>query len=236
MGRTGLMARLRRPYEPLIEEAPIEYRVGRRVGYTVCKWWFRATWEGLEHIPVTGPAIIAPNHVSFIDPFLCATVVPRRMYFFVLKQFTELPVFGSWLTKAGGFPVDPDEGGAGSARVILSKLKQGFALGMFPEGTRSYDGNLLEPRAGIGLLVAAADTPVIPVHISGAYQAWSRHHRIPRPRACHVRFGPPVDLSELREKMRTDRPTRRATQEAMAQAVMDAIGALAPARGDGRSG
>jgi 1-acyl-sn-glycerol-3-phosphate acyltransferase len=215
-------------YRPLIDPAPRTYRVGRRIAFAVSRWYFRATWEGLEHIPASGPVIVAPNHISFIDPFLVVCVVPRRMYFFALKPFFEIPVLGGLMSRAGGFPVDPDEGGAGSARVVLSKLKEGSALGMFPEGTRSYDGHPLEPKPGIGLLVAATEAPVIPVHISGAFRAWSRHHRFPRPRRVHVRFGPPVELAPLRERMRTDRKARRATQEAMADAVMDAIRALNP--------
>jgi 1-acyl-sn-glycerol-3-phosphate acyltransferase len=220
------MGLLGRPYEPLMEPAPRTYRVGRRLAYTVSKWWFRATWEGIEHIPASGPVIVAPNHASFMDPFLVVCVVPRRMYFFALKQFFDIPVLGPLMAHAGGFPVDPEEGGAGSAREILGRLKAGAALGMFPEGTRSYDGRLLEPKPGIGLLVAGANAPVIPVHIDGAFHAWSRHHRIPRPRRVHIRFGPPVGLDELRMQMKTDRKARRATQEAMADAVMDAIAAL----------
>lgn len=219
---------LGRPYVPLIDPAPRTYRVGRRIAFAVSKWWFRATWEGLEHIPETGPVIVAPNHTSFIDPFLVVCVVPRRMYFFALKPFFEIPVFGPLMTRAGGFPVDPDEGGAGSAREILGRLKAGSALGMFPEGTRSYDGGMMEPKPGIGLLVAGTNAAVIPVHISGAFRAWSRHHRLPRPRKVHVRIGPPVVLDELRAQMKSDRKARRATQEAMATAVMDAIAALAP--------
>ncbi len=217
-------------YRPLIEPAPRVYRVGRRIAFTVSRWYFRTTWEGIEHIPERGPVIVAPNHVSFADPFLVVCVVPRRMYFFALKPFLDMPVFGELLSRAGRLPRGSGRGRCGQrARDPLEAQGRRRAR-MFPEGTRSYDGHPLEPKPGIGLLVAATDAPVIPVHISGAFHAWSRHHRIPRPRRVHVRFGPPVPLGELRELMRTDRKARRQTQEAMAAKVMTAIAELGASR------
>jgi 1-acyl-sn-glycerol-3-phosphate acyltransferase len=215
-----------RRYEPLIDEAPRVYRGGRRIAFAISKWFFRCEWSGIENIPLTGPLIVAPNHNSFFDPFFCAAVVPRRMYFLALKPFFTVPVIGPLMTKAGGYPVDPDEGGAGSAREVLSLLKQGAALGMFPEGTRSYDGKLLEPKAGVGLLVAGSAAAVVPVKITGAFEAWSRHHRVPRPYKINVVFGPPVALDELRSRLKTERSSRRATQQEIADAVMASIAAL----------
>jgi 1-acyl-sn-glycerol-3-phosphate acyltransferase len=218
--------RLGRPYQELIDDAPTVYRVGRRVAYTISKWFFRCEWRGIENIPLSGALIVAPNHNSFFDPFFCAAVVPRRMYFLALKPFFDVKFMGPLMTKAGGFPVDPDEGGTGSAREVLSLLKQGAALGMFPEGTRSYDGKLLEPKAGVGLLVAGSAAAVVPVKITGAFEAWSRHHRIPRPYKVTVVFGPPVALDELRGRLKTERSTRRATQQQIAETVMASISAL----------
>jgi 1-acyl-sn-glycerol-3-phosphate acyltransferase len=215
-----------RKYSPLIDDAPPVYRTGRRIAFAISRWFFRCQWHGIENIPLTGPLIVAPNHTCFFDPFLCAAVVPRRMYFLALKPFFEVPVIGKWMTKAGGYPVDPDEGGAGSAREVLTLLKGGAALGMFPEGTRSYDGHLLEAKAGVGLLVAGSAAAVVPVKITGAFEAWSRHHRIPRPYQVTVTFGPPVELDALRAKLKTDRSTRRATQQQIADSVMSAIAAL----------
>ena len=99
---------------------------------------------------------------------------------------------------------------------------------MFPEGTRSWDGEMLPAMAGVGLLVAATDVPVIPVYVDGAYEAWPRHRRFPVPRQITIRFGEPVQLDEIRRQMTADRKNRRAHQQAIADAVMDAIAELAP--------
>jgi 1-acyl-sn-glycerol-3-phosphate acyltransferase len=143
-------------------------------------------------------------------------------------MFFKMDVLGSWLRSAGGMPVNPEGDSAHSMKEMLRAVKSGRILGIFPEGTRSWDGKQLPPMAGIGLLVAASDAPVIPIHVDGAYEAWPRHHRLPRFKRITIRFGKPMMLDDLRAKMTTDRKHRREHQRAIAEAVMDAIAELAP--------
>ena len=207
---------------------PTTYRIGASISRVVGRVVFRVRYEGLDNVPVDGGGILAPNHVSFLDPLLIASRVDRPMVFIAHELFFAKQPLGTWLRRAGGFPVASGGESTGGIREVLRELKAGRLLGMFPEGTRSWDGRLLPAMAGVGLLVAATDVPVIPVHVDGAYDAWPRHRRIPRPHRVTVRFGAPVQLDEIRQRMTLDRKNRRAHQQAIADAVMDAIAALAP--------
>jgi 1-acyl-sn-glycerol-3-phosphate acyltransferase len=211
------------------EVFPTTYTVGAVIARFFGRTLFRVRYEGLENVPSTGGGILAPNHSSFVDPFLVASVVRRPMVFIAHQSFFAHEPLGTWMRQAGGLPVDTGGESAGSMREVLRALKAGRLLGMFPEGTRSWDGRLLPPLPGVGLLVAATAVPVIPIHIDGAYRAWPRHQRFPRPRRVTVRFGRPVALDDLRAKIATDRSNRREHQLAVAKAVMDAIAALDPA-------
>lgn len=210
------------------EEFPHTYTVGAAVARFGAKAFFRVRYVGLENVPADGPAILTPNHVSFIDPFLVAGVIPRPMVFIAHEMFFNKEPLGRWMRNAGGLPVNPDGESAGSMREVLRALKSGRLLGMFPEGTRSWDGQVLPPMPGVGLLVSATDAPVIPINVDGAHAAWPRHRRLPVPRQITVRFGTPVDLSDLRARMSTDRKHRRELQQEIATRVVEAIAALAP--------
>lgn len=228
----GPTQRLRRRVSPNGEVFPTTYRIGAALSRYVGRMFFRVRYEGIENVPTTGGGILAPNHVSFLDPMLIACRVERPMVFIAHEFVFAKRFLGTWLRQAGGFPVASGGDSTGAIREVLRELKAGRLLGMFPEGTRSWDGDLLPAMAGVGLLVAATDVPVIPVHVGGAYEAWPRHLRFPRPRRITIRFGEPVRLDEIRRQMTTDRKNRRAHQQAIADAVMDAIAALAPkARG-----
>ncbi len=224
----GPTRRLTRRVSPNGEVFPTTYRIGAALSRHIGRVFFRVRYEGIENVPTTGGAILAPNHVSFLDPMLIACRVERPMVFIAHELFFAKRFLGTWLRQAGGFPVASGGESTGAIREVLRELKAGRLLGMFPEGMRSWDGNLLPAMAGVGLLVAATDVPVIPVHVDGAYDAWPRHRRFPLPRQITIRFGEPVRLDEIRRQMTADRKNRRAHQQAIADAVMDAIAALAP--------
>ncbi len=224
--------RLTKRVAPNGEVFPTTYRIGAAVSRAVGRVAFRVRYEGIENVPTDGGGILAPNHVSFLDPLLIACRVDRPMVFIAHEQFFAKRPLGTWLRKAGGFPVASGGESTGGIREVLRELKAGRLLGMFPEGTRSWDGRLLPAMAGVGLLVAATDVPVIPVYVEGAYRAWPRHRRLPRPQRVTIRFGTPVRLDEIRSQMSNDRKNRRAHQQAIADAVMAAIAALAPDQPD----
>jgi long-chain acyl-CoA synthetase len=158
---------------------------------------FRLSIRGLDNLPSHGPLIFCPNHVSYLDPLAIAAALPYHL----LRQTW----WAGWaaLLFAGPFsrafshlaqvvPVDPDRGVISGLARAGAVLDSGRSLVWFPEGMRSHDGRLHGFMPGIGVLVASRAVPVVPVAVSGTFEAWPRHRRFPRLHPVTVSFGAPM--------------------------------------------
>jgi 1-acyl-sn-glycerol-3-phosphate acyltransferase len=154
--------------------------------------------HGLHHIPKRGGALLISNHQSYLDPVLLGVQIRRQISFIAKSELFEKPSL-AWLIKMlNTFPVRRGESDVSAMREALRRIHEGEILTMFPEGTRSFDGNLLPMQPGIALLVKRAQVPVIPAVIDGSNGAWPRGKKIPQPHPIRVMYGPPVDVSNLK--------------------------------------
>ena len=196
----------------------------------VCKLAFRLRVEGLDQVPTEGPLVIAPNHVSDLDPVVLGAALDRahteHLVWGADRERLFEPVWGRALARlARLFPVDDRAPGA-SLAVAAQVLQQGRMLVWFPEEWRSPDGRLQRFLPGVGRLLLDSGARVVPCYIDGTFEAMPRSARLPRPHRVAVRFGAPVRLSEL--------GGRDADPETIAARVRDKVAALAAA--DGGSG
>src|SRR5207302_10057621 len=161
---------------------------------------FKTLWplriKGRENVPSRGAAIVVCNHLSMIDPFVLGYAANRPTCFMAKQELFGVPFVGYWIRKLGAFPVDRSRRDPASLRTALTLLKSGEVLGMFPEGTRSTRGEMLELRAGAARLAARTRTPIIPACVSNTNHALPPHKFI-RPARIGLRFGPPFELTEL---------------------------------------
>jgi 1-acyl-sn-glycerol-3-phosphate acyltransferase len=126
-------------------------------------------------------------------------------------------------------PMDREGGGLKGMLKIIDVLKQGHAITLFPEGTRSPDGKLQTAKAGIGLIVIKSGAPVVPVRIFGAFEAWNRHMTLPRPRHMTVKYGHPLLFADLHAEAKTCSKDRlKEIYQEVAVKIMSAIGSLEP--------
>jgi 1-acyl-sn-glycerol-3-phosphate acyltransferase len=176
-------------------EATCLYR-SLRVISALPRWYFHLSVEGAGRVPATGPCVIAANHTSYIDPIVLWMASPRHVRFIIDRGQYRRPLVHWVAERSGAIPVENDPRDLGSLRRALLALKQGSALGIFPEGGRSDDGGLKTGKPGAALLALRAGVPLLPAGIVGAFAAYSRHHRFPRPGPILVRFGEPVMLPE----------------------------------------
>jgi 1-acyl-sn-glycerol-3-phosphate acyltransferase len=186
--------------------------------------FFRPKVTGLEHIPREGGAILAANHVSFLDALLLPLVVPHRRVLFLTKvKYIDNPML-HWLLIGGGvIPVASDDPQAVSGVVAagVTALREGHLVGIFPEGTRSPDGLLHSGKSGIARIAIAAGVPVIPAGITGTDLALPRGARFPKPHVVHITFGPPIML-----RAPGGMPAGAAASRAATDRVMTAIAVL----------
>src|SRR3954453_9066425 len=194
-------ARTPAPEEPT---APVGrgyfYWVTKVVLTPVLSLAFRPRIEGVRNVPRRGPAILACNHVSYLDWLFLPLVVRWRHISFLakLEYFTRPGLRGRlqrfFFTNTGQVPMDPSGADASTAalRTASRLLREGRLVGIFPEGSRSRDGRLNRGRTGLGRIAAETGAPVIPCATGGAYELCPPGKTVPRPHKVAVRFGPPM--------------------------------------------
>jgi 1-acyl-sn-glycerol-3-phosphate acyltransferase len=187
------------------------YRVVRLVLSPILRLIFRPWVQGVDHVPLEGPVILASNHLSFSDSIFLPLVVPRKITFLAKSDyFTGRGVKGRskalFFKGVGQVPVDRSGGRASEAalRTGLKVLADGEVLGIYPEGTRSPDGRLYRGRTGIARLALESGVPVIPVAMIDTEKIQPPGRVLPRVMRVGIRFGPPLDFSHLSDQS-TDR-------------------------------
>ncbi len=170
------------------------YRSLKALGTPILKAYFRVSGEGAGNVPSSGPFILAANHVSYLDPLVLGATCPRPLHFVMLREFWEKPFLGWICRRAGSFPVDPHGPAAGALRRAVRLLREGKALGIFPEGGRSVDGRLQPAKGGAALLALKTGVPLLPAAIIGAERAMPKGVSVPRPFKVRVRYGPPLSV------------------------------------------
>lgn len=179
---------------------------------------FRGEIHGLEHMPKKGGFLIASNHASHLDPPVVGCQLPRQVCFFARKTLWK-PGFASWwLDTVGTIPVDRDGGSDVNAiKRVLGALKQDKVIILFPEGTRSPDGQLQTPKPGVGMIACRTAVPVIPARVFGSFEAFGRSGRLVPGTPIHVVYGKPMYPAEYDNPADGKERYQRASERIMAR-------------------
>lgn len=153
------------------------------------KFFFRLQVYGQENIPRTGGFILAANHTSYMDPPILGATSARKVAFMAKQELFRNAFYASLLKGLNTFAVDQEFARRQSLRLAIKILKSGMGLVVFPEGRRTFDGELDRPRRGVGLLAEQADVPIVPAFIQGAHQALPRKSKSIRLAQIKVYFG-----------------------------------------------
>jgi 1-acyl-sn-glycerol-3-phosphate acyltransferase len=165
--------------------------------YGLCRlahqMFFRGDVAGLENLPLTGGFIVAANHASHLDPPIVGQFLTRQVTFFARKTLWKPGIASWWLDAVGTIPVDRDGGASLDAiKRVLQALARGKVVIVFPEGTRSPNGELQAPKAGVGLLACKAHVPVVPARVFGSFEAFGRDGKLHLGSPVSVTYGPPL--------------------------------------------
>jgi 1-acyl-sn-glycerol-3-phosphate acyltransferase len=175
----------------------IKYLIGT-LALVIFGW--RAT--GQRNMPRSGGVLLVSNHLSYLDVFFLGIPLGRPLNF-VARSTLFVPVLAFLMRSVGSFPIQREGIGASGVKETLRRLRAGGIVTLFPEGTRSADGELGPLKSGIAVLVTRAAVPVVPVGLAGTYEIWPRSRRIPVPHSIRIHYGPPI-LPEDMSGMETE--------------------------------
>lgn len=202
---------------------PVWYWVFKYVLLGPIAWWYlRLRWVGREHLPRSGPFILAANHLTMLDPVGVSMGVPRRVTFVAKTKYyagTSLKrrVLAWFLRAIGQVPIDPASATTANPALDTARriLDEGGVMAMFPEGTRSPDGRLYRGRTGVMRLALPLGVPVIPVAVTG-----TREVRLPGQQGAArgrvtITYGEPFDVSPWQDRRDDPAAWREATDALM---------------------
>jgi 1-acyl-sn-glycerol-3-phosphate acyltransferase len=197
------------------------YWLGYHLSRLVGRLFFRFRVIHRERMIQSGPVILAMNHESYLDPLLAGTACDRAIYFLARRTLLDAPVLGWLLPKLNVIPVNQEGVDRSAIKALIRTLNAGNGVLVFPEGSRTLDGNLQPAEAGLGLVITKTLAPVVPMRIFGAHKALPRGggglHFVP----ITIVLGEPIRFNggELG-------PPGKKVYQQISERVMDAIAAL----------
>jgi 1-acyl-sn-glycerol-3-phosphate acyltransferase len=203
------------------------YHPGCAIIGFVSRLLWRASIEGVEHLPRSGAFILVANHCSNLDPLMMGWAsghqIGRVVHFMAKIEMRRWPIIGWLATQSGVYFVRRGEGDRAAQRFSLEALAANRPIAVFPEGTRSRNGHLREGKPGAALIAMRSGAPLVPAAVSGTHRIFPGRSRWPRPTRVRIRIGDPFSLPH--------RPTGRldrADLDEGTERVMSAIEALLP--------
>jgi len=168
---------------------------------TLANWYFSSfydyTQSGTANVPRNGPVIFAANHVSFYDPPAIGACLDRRINYFARDTLFK-GLFGKGLVEIGTIPVARENAEVKSLKAIFKSLRAGGTVAIYPEGTRSTDGQLMEPKPGAGMIACKSKATVIPTRLFGTYEVFGRADKTPRIGGrIHITYDRPMSTEEI---------------------------------------
>ena len=200
----------------------MQYGMSRALAGPFLRLLGRPELTGAEHIPATGGAILASNHLSIVDSIFLPFMVDRPVTFAAKSEyFTGTRpidrITSAYMRATNQLSVDRAQVRAGQdmLEAALGLLREGALFGIYPEGTRSPDGRLYRGRTGIGWLALNSGLPVIPVAMSGTDRVLPPGHRVPRMGKIRITVGEPLTFESYRDLPSAARQRRAITDEVM---------------------
>jgi len=192
------------------------YHLARSLSATYLSTYHGFRVHGTHHVPAEGGFILASNHCSFLDPPALAVSCPREVDFLARKTLFSSPAFGRTIRMLNAIPVDQERPDMTGLKIIIRRLKAGRAVVFFPEGSRSWDGELQPAQPGVGMVIEKAGVPVLPARFFGMHEAWPRGGNLHPFTPVSCCFGPMV-IPESKQ------PDKRQRYQTLADQVMEAI-------------
>lgn len=232
------MRRRRRPPAdpPALLSTPRPSLTYRLISYLlvfpVFRLLFRGRTAGNANVPLEGALVVVANHGSHLDPPLLGHALGRPVAFMAKAELFRVPLLGAIIRACGAYPVERGAGDREAIRTATDRLLQGWATGVFLDGTRQRNGRVNQPQAGAALLAARAGVPLLPVAIINSHRALGPGGEGPRLVPIHIRIGVPIPPPASRRRADLELATLAAQEQINAMLDLGPISGslLSPAR------
>ncbi|MBD2593190.1 1-acyl-sn-glycerol-3-phosphate acyltransferase [Nostoc spongiaeforme FACHB-130] len=171
--------------------------------------YFRGKIYGVENVPQSDPLVVVSNHASYFDPPIVSNCVRRPVAYMAKQELFEIPVLAQAIKLYGAYPVSRGSADRNAIRAALECLENGWAVGVFLQGTRTPDGKITDPKKGAALLAAKAQAPILPVSLWGSEGILEKGSSIPRAVPLTIRIGEVIAPPSSTNKDELDRVTQK---------------------------
>jgi len=170
------------------------YNAIKAIAFFLLKVFFSVDVKGRNNIPRKGGLLVISNHCSQMDPVIVGAVFPRKLYYMGKEELFKIPFLRSLIMALGAFPVKRGEGDVRALSKVIELVKKGEAVLVFPEGSRSEDGEVKDFMHGASYVSLKASVPVLPVAIKGSFEAMPKGKCFPKPTKIKVSFGKTLEF------------------------------------------
>ncbi len=157
--------------------------------YPIFRFLFRGKRKGISNVPKTGGVVVVSNHGSHLDPPILGHALGRPVAFMAKAELFRIPILSFIISSCGAYPVNRGVGDREALKIASNRLIEGWATGVFLDGTRQDDGRVNNPKAGAALLAARTGCPILPVAIVNSYRAFPKGSWLPRLVPIHLQIG-----------------------------------------------
>ena len=200
------------------------YRIAKFFARIFFYSYFRLNVVGREHIPKEGACIVVGNHTSFLDPMLICAIFDRPIHYITYAFFYFHPLIHWFCKRVYCIPVKKEGNDISALKQSLRLLKRDECVGIFPEGVRSESGKLGPGQPGGALIALKSGAPILPIGIIGAYEAFPRGSRFPKPRQITVIVGEPFSLETYRPHDKKSGEFQEAGTDIMMERIAELCG------------
>lgn len=183
-----------------MKQPPVPWKFAQTLTRVFTTVMFDLKVYGRDNVPDEGGALMVSNHQSFLDPAILGVQLKRPMSYLAKSELWKNKALGWLITNLNAFPVRQGAGDVGAIKETISRLQEGHLLNLYPEGSRTEDGELLPIQAGVALVIRKAKVPVIPAVVDGSFGAWPKGRLLPRAHPVRVLIGKPIMLHDLKPK------------------------------------
>ena len=168
--------------------------------FPIFRFLFRGQTIGISNLPKTGGVVVVSNHGSHLDPPILGHALGRPVAFMAKSELFKIPILASIISACGAYPVKRGAGDREALRTASNRLREGWATGLFLDGTRQENGRVNDPKAGAALLARRTGCPILPVAIVNSQRAFPKGSLLPRFISIHLRVGELIQPPKTRRR------------------------------------